>query len=312
MRILKFQIRNQVITWANSEVPLVENTRGFLSAQFDVDEDWKGLSLVATFQIGAQDAIDVPVNENLDPIPVPAEVIKRGRLHVGLVGLGDNGNVRLTTKEMAPPVIVAKSTSVTGGPPDIFVPEAWEQAIASVGAYYIPSVDESGLLTWRGSRENLPGIAPENVKGPEGPQGPKGEPGAIGPQGPKGDTGEPGPQGPQGPKGEDGKLIFEELTEEQMELLQGPKGDPGEVGPQGPKGDPGETGPQGPKGDPGETGPQGPAGADGSTPVKGVDYYTEADKAEMVEDVLAALPTMMVLSAAFFTNLCFTNSKHMI
>lgn len=32
-------------------------------------------------------------------------------------------------------------------------------------------------------------------------------------------------------------------------------------------------------------------GADGKTPVKGTDYWTAADKAEMVTDVLAALPT---------------------
>ena len=32
-------------------------------------------------------------------------------------------------------------------------------------------------------------------------------------------------------------------------------------------------------------------GADGKTPVKGTDYYTAADKAEMVNAVLAALPT---------------------
>lgn len=36
---------------------------------------------------------------------------------------------------------------------------------------------------------------------------------------------------------------------------------------------------------------QGPKGADGKTPVKGVDYYTEADKTEMVNAVLSALPT---------------------
>ena len=66
---------------------------------------------------------------------------------------------------------------------------------------------------------------------------------------------------------------------------EGPKGDTGETGPQGPKGDTGETGPQGPrgpKGDTGETGPQGPKG----------DVYTltEADKAEIVSDVLNSLP----------------------
>lgn len=49
----------------------------------------------------------------------------------------------------------------------------------------------------------------------------------------------------------------------------------------------GGTGPQGPKGDTGDTGPRGPAG---HTPVKGTDYWTAADKAEIVADVIAALP----------------------
>jgi hypothetical protein len=41
----------------------------------------------------------------------------------------------------------------------------------------------------------------------------------------------------------------------------------------------------------GETGPQGPAGQNGSTPVKGTDYWTNADKAEIVSDVMDEIPT---------------------
>lgn len=41
----------------------------------------------------------------------------------------------------------------------------------------------------------------------------------------------------------------------------------------------------------GEPGAQGEPGEDGYTPVKGTDYWTEADKTEIVNDVLAALPT---------------------
>lgn len=52
----------------------------------------------------------------------------------------------------------------------------------------------------------------------------------------------------------------------------------------------GNTGAKGDKGDIGTTGAQGEKGADGYTPVKGVDYYTEADKTEMVNAVIAALP----------------------
>ena len=43
-------------------------------------------------------------------------------------------------------------------------------------------------------------------------------------------------------------------------------------------------GPQGPEG------PQGKPGQDGHTPVKGTDYWTETDKAEIVADVIAAIP----------------------
>lgn len=119
-----------------------------------------------------------------------------------------------------------------------------------------------------------------------GEQGPKGETGATGPQGEKGDT---GPAGETGPKGDTGET--------------GPKGETGATGPQGPKGDKGDTGAtgatgpagadgaKGDKGDPGEKGETGAQGPAGYTPQKGTDYYTAADKAEMVSAVLAALPT---------------------
>ena len=43
-------------------------------------------------------------------------------------------------------------------------------------------------------------------------------------------------------------------------------------------------GPQGP------AGPAGKDGKDGYTPQKGVDYWTESDKTEIINSVLAALP----------------------
>lgn len=44
------------------------------------------------------------------------------------------------------------------------------------------------------------------------------------------------------------------------------------------------------KGDKGDQGDKGDPGKDGYTPVKGTDYYTEAEKEEMVKAVLAKLP----------------------
>lgn len=47
---------------------------------------------------------------------------------------------------------------------------------------------------------------------------------------------------------------------------------------------------RGEKGDTGASGASGKNGTDGKTPVKGTDYWTEADKEEIVKDTLAALP----------------------
>lgn len=59
-------------------------------------------------------------------------------------------------------------------------------------------------------------------------------PAIRGERGLDGKPGEPGPMGPMGPKGADGTMVFEDLTDEQREMLRGPIG---ETGPQGPKGD---------------------------------------------------------------------------
>lgn len=52
----------------------------------------------------------------------------------------------------------------------------------------------------------------------------------------------------------------------------------------------GADGSQGPRGEPGAKGDPGTPGAAGHTPVKGTDYWTAADKQEIVNNVLAALP----------------------
>ena len=93
-----------------------------------------------------------------------------------------------------------------------------------------------------------------------------------GEKGEKGDTGIQGPQGKQGIQGPAGP--------------QGEKGETGERGPQGKQGAQGPRGYQGARGEKGDRGSEGPAGY---TPVRGVDYWTEADRNEIkayVEDAI--------------------------
>ena len=83
---------------------------------------------------------------------------------------------------------------------------------------------------------------------------------------------------------------FEGTEAEWLDSLKGKPGEDGAQGPQGPAGADGPQGPQGPAGADGAKGADGAPGADGYTPQKGVDYYTDEDKAELVAEVLAEVP----------------------
>ena len=164
---------------------------------------------------------------------------------------------------------------------------------------------------------------PQGETGPKGDPGEKGETGATGATGPKGDPGQTGPQGetgqtgpagPQGQKGDTGsgfvvKGYYGSVSALQASVKNPEVGDAYGVGAaapydiyiydgvtnawvnngplQGAKGDKGDPGEQGPKGETGSTGPQGPQGPAGKTPVKGTDYFTQADKQEIAEDAAA-------------------------
>lgn len=134
------------------------------------------------------------------------------------------------------------------------------------GATFIPSVSAEGVISWTNDRE-LPNPEPVNIKGEKGDKGDKGERGSQGVQGERGADGAKGDKGEKGDRGEQG-----------IQGVQGIKGD---------KGDPGTNGKDGING---KDGVDGKNGADGRTPIKGTDYFTEADKAEMVSAVISALP----------------------
>lgn len=97
----------------------------------------------------------------------------------------------------------------------------------------------------------------------------------------KGEKGDRGEKGEQGERGEQG-----------LQGIQGEKGDDGAKGDKGDKGEKGEKGDQGIQGVAGKDGVNGKDGVDGKTPVKGVDYFTDADKQKLIEeiDVNAEIP----------------------
>lgn len=86
---------------------------------------------------------------------------------------------------------------------------------------------------------------------------------------------------PSGDTSTDPALPVWAQIQKEVDELRNTGGKPGPQGPAGPVGPQGPEGPKGDKGDKGDPGEPGPAGADGYSPVRGVDYWTEADKTEI-------------------------------
>lgn len=147
--------------------------------------------------------------------------------------------------------------------------------IGSNGNWYIGDTD-TGKPS-RGATGATGATGPQGEKGADGAKGDKGDPGEQGPQGIQGATGAQGPKGDTGPQGEKGE--------------KGDTGPTGATGPKGDKGDKGDTGATGPQGATGPAGASGAKGADGYTPVRGTDYWTDADQEAIVQQVITALGT---------------------
>lgn len=162
---------------------------------------------------------------------------------------------------------------------------------------------------------------PKGDTGSTGPQGPKGDTGETGPQGPKGEDGEPGPAGADGSDGRRGTGILKITSSTTSASGTGSTGEAikYKVSLSAVKSEAsvdevlvGDTvlrsyyiypvvmvdssyaylgAYTSIRGATGAAGSAGADGADGYTPVKGVDYWTDADQEAIVQAVIAALGT---------------------
>jgi hypothetical protein len=121
----------------------------------------------------------------------------------------------------------------------------------SGGTVFIPSVSEDGIISWENNGD-LQNPEPVNIKG---------RPGQDGNDGYTPVKGKDYFDGKDGKDGKDGAAGYTPVKN--VDYFDGKDG---------------------------KDGSPGKDGEPGYTPVKGTDYWTESDKAEMVQDVIAALP----------------------
>lgn len=132
------------------------------------------------------------------------------------------------------------------------------------GGYYTPSVSADGTLSWTASKSDMPTIASANIRGPKGDKGDTGSAGAAGSDG----VGIKSVTQTTTSSADGGSNVITVTKTDNTTSTFTVK--------------------NGSKGSKGDTGPTGPAGY---TPVKGVDYFTDADQEAIVQQVIAAMGT---------------------
>lgn len=93
--LIIFSVNDQKVTHDLSK-PLVAGSVGMVKAVFRFDSSWDELSKVVVFSNSACDK-PAPVRYVEDAIPVPAQVLKPGKLYVSCIGFGE-GSTRKTTQ----------------------------------------------------------------------------------------------------------------------------------------------------------------------------------------------------------------------
>ena len=169
------------------------------------------------------------------------------------------------------------------------------------GGFYIPDVSSEGLLSWSPSKADMPIVPSVNIRGP------KGDTGSTGDTGPAGSDGAPGKDGTSvtvasvNTSSEDGGSNVVTFSDgKTLTVKNGSKGRTGDQGHAGSDGAPGKDGTSVTVASVSTSSADGGSnvvtfsdgktvtvknGSKGSTPVKGTDYYTEAEKAELVTEV---------------------------
>lgn len=245
------EVREQSLT-IRKPCRLVAGSVEVYALAFVFDSSWDGLEKTAVFRDSDGDEVEVVLVE--DRCGIPWEVLRpHTRLRIGVFGLG-KGQRRPTLYSQSLPVYPGAEG---GDPARDPTPSVYEQWIAQVAQDRRLAQSAGELARDAADRAVAAAVHEPRLSGEDTwlvwdqEAGDYRDTGLYG-----------GGKAPQ-------------ISEEGIWLIGGESTGVAAVGPQGPKGEMGLQGQRGLTGPQGEPGPRGPA------PVRGVDYWTAADVAEM-------------------------------
>ena len=265
MSLIKINVIGQTINFKKkSGAIIVSGSQEFVQFDFTFDKSWNGLLIFAQFTQNGKSYNQYLADDYT--VYLPAEITE-GSCSLTLYGSRDK--IIATTNTVI--FNVAQNQLVSDGQSTEITLSLYEQLVNLVESMEGGSGSGSGSGSGRG--KGIEKVEQTTVSKEDGGEnvctvyytdGSTTEFTFL-----NGSKGSDGIQGIQGEKGE--------------------KGDPGEKGADGAKGDKGDKGDTGEQGIQGIQGIQGEKGENGKTPVKGTDYWTDADKSEIVEDTKNAI-----------------------
>ena len=96
--LIIFTVKDQKVTHDLGSRNLVAESIGVVQAAFTFDTDWDGLDKIVVFTNSNKKCCSPkPVKYEGEPIDIPVEVLKAGKLYVSIIGFGE-GTKKLTTR----------------------------------------------------------------------------------------------------------------------------------------------------------------------------------------------------------------------
>lgn len=265
---MRFEVKNRVINRIDNDNdannPIGDNAD--YVAEFLFDSEWDGRIKTARFIHNGKYAERILED---DKCFIPVEVLKHGFLKVGVF----TPDITTTQCEVFIRPSIKQDNGVTAPP----TPDVYSQIISMIENMEVSGVTDEQIekavtkylsehpietLTEADVRRIVAEYVASNKEEFKGEKGDKGDTGA---------SGRDGVDGLDGANGADGKSAYDIAVDNgfvgtESEWLESLKGADG------------------------KNGNDGANGSDGYTPQKGVDYWTESDKTDIVNSVIEALP----------------------
>lgn len=134
MQVINLTVENQIITPDCITRVVVAGAKSQVYAQFTLDAEWNGLTVVVIF---ANDFYDngqgVEKIWTGEPMEIPPEVLVSGTLRIGLNGFGEDGILMLPTAYMPNGIRVYRNGGLIALQSETTTPALWEQALGQIG-----------------------------------------------------------------------------------------------------------------------------------------------------------------------------------